>query len=841
MDLDTKSKKTSYSPIVKFICIILSAVMFFVCGAGVLQFIQTVNFCYDHSYVDDVFELCASGKPDFFDCALPIHNITSSVTHIGDLFEETPEQYRAKLEKNKDAFVNGVVNQFSLEKSEIIRKELVYIAQNYNTDEAGVYNTNGYSQVIDESIPETPLEQQKYPVDPYASKTVQMVQKILNYAEGTEFLKYSSLVRNDAFFEYGDYSYDDSSFIDFYLDNYEYQIEEVKSAACDKFDERVQDLYAYEVEAYNNTRSEVEALVNTLYYVKQGDKVYTNMQNPEAELASIKSNEHYLLKENGVVEQTLIGPSTSAYYHRVYAANTDWGYSLGDCDFAAIYINDDLAKGDRLWDLYSAYHALPEKFNFIAATIIISLFVLIGLCAVIFSSAGHKYGEDGITLLFIDKMPTDLHLILSGGAIFGLGVLWVFSLEAMEFYAYPVPRISGALFAVAFLILLEWLTSVVRIKKAGKSWFKNCIIIKILAFIFKWLGKGIKKLVNLFRKPIYAYKMKYLAVKFLILAILFILFNALMIFFGMLHLYDGWPELGVALFVILVLADVAVMFFVARYMKMLDKIIVAATERKSVNFGGERVPESLDTLNDALKISKEEMNEAVQKAVKNERTKTELITNVSHDLKTPLTSMISYVDLLKKCDIKDEDALKYIDVLSDKSQNLKSLIENLIEASKASSGNIKINKVYINLKELSAQATTEFLSDFEARGLELRFKEDCEDIRVFVDGQQTYRVLENLLSNAKKYSAKGTRVYASIRREGEFGVFEIKNISKEPLNISPDELTERFVRGDASRGTEEGNGLGLSIAKQLCLLQGGELKLTIDGDLFKAAVYLPMK
>jgi K+-sensing histidine kinase KdpD len=234
------------------------------------------------------------------------------------------------------------------------------------------------------------------------------------------------------------------------------------------------------------------------------------------------------------------------------------------------------------------------------------------------------------------------------------------------------------------------------------------------------------------------------------------------------------------------------------------------------------------------------MSKAVENAIKNERTKTELITNVSHDLKTPLTSMISYVDLLKKCDINDEDAIKYIDVLSDKSQNLKKLIENLIEASKTSSGNIKINKAYLNLKELVAQATAEFLSDFESRELDLKFKEDSEDIRIFADGQHTYRVLENLLSNAKKYSAKGTRVYASIRREGKYGVFELKNISKDPLNISADELTERFVRGDASRGTEEGNGLGLSIAKQLCSLQGGELKLTIDGDLFKATVYLPI-
>lgn len=837
--MDTKSKKIKYSPITKFVCVFMAAVMFFVCSAGVVQFIQTLNFCCNRSYVNAVFEFVLTGKPDFFDCSTTSQHIVSNAFYIGGLFDETPEETRAELEKNKENFVDGVVNQFSLEKAEIIRKELEYIAQNYNNEDISVYNANGYSQAIDESIPDVPASQQKYPVDPYASKTVQMVQKILNYAEGTEFLKYASLIRNDAFFEYGDFHYDDVSFVDFYLYNYENQAEEVESIAAERFDAYVQQKYVDNLGAYNDVHSAVNSLVNTFYYVKSGDEVYTNMQNPEEELASIRSREHYILKQNENLEQTIL-KSTGPVYYSVYSADIDFKNALRNCDTAAIYITDDLSKGDALWDLYSDYHKLPEKFDFLAVAIVVSLIALISLCAVVFSSAGHKYSHDGITLMFIDKVPADLHFIISGAAIASLVILQIVTLEELDFYNYYVPRISGIFFAVEFLILLEWLVSVVRLKKAGKSWIKNCIIIKILVFIFKWTVKGVKKIVNLFRKPIYAYKMKYLKLKFLILSVVFILFNAVAIFFAFLHIYDGWGGFGVVLFVIVALADIAVMFFVGKYMAMLDKVIVAATERRSANFGGERVPESLATLNNALKFSKEEMDEAVEKAVKNERTKTELITNVSHDLKTPLTSMISYVDLLKKCDIHDENALKYIDVLSDKSQNLKSLIENLIEASKASSGNIKINKVYLNLKELAAQATGEFLSDFESRELELRFKEDCEDVRVHVDGQQTYRIFENLLSNAKKYSAKGTRVYASIRREENFGVFELKNISKEPLNISPDELTERFVRGDASRGTEEGNGLGLSIAKQLCILQGGELKLTIDGDLFKATVYLPV-
>ncbi len=233
-----------------------------------------------------------------------------------------------------------------------------------------------------------------------------------------------------------------------------------------------------------------------------------------------------------------------------------------------------------------------------------------------------------------------------------------------------------------------------------------------------------------------------------------------------------------------------------------------------------------------------ELQKAVIKAVRDERTKTELITNVSHDLKTPLTSVINYIDLLKQCDISDEKALEYMGVIDEKSIKLKRLIEDLIEASKVSGGNITLNKTKLNLNELATQAIVEEGSELEKRGLKLIFNESEQKVIVTADGTKIYRVLENLLSNACKYSAPDSRVYASVYSDGGYGYFEIKNISGEPLNISAEELTERFVRGDASRN-RDGNGLGLSIAKDLCRLNDGELIITIDGDLFKAVVKLP--
>ena len=227
---------------------------------------------------------------------------------------------------------------------------------------------------------------------------------------------------------------------------------------------------------------------------------------------------------------------------------------------------------------------------------------------------------------------------------------------------------------------------------------------------------------------------------------------------------------------------------------------------------------------------------AIQESLKSERLKTELITNVSHDIKTPLTSIINYVDLLKQENIQNKKAKEYIEVLDNKSQRLKKLIEDLVEASKASSGNIKINKEVLNVKELLNQVTGEFKDKFNGRGLNIISKLPEETIYIKADSRYLYRVLENTYSNVAKYAEENTRVYIDciVEEENTVAIY-IKNISKDELNISADELIQRFVRGDKSRNTE-GSGLGLSIAKSLTELQDGIFNIYLDGDLFKVAI-----
>ena len=216
-----------------------------------------------------------------------------------------------------------------------------------------------------------------------------------------------------------------------------------------------------------------------------------------------------------------------------------------------------------------------------------------------------------------------------------------------------------------------------------------------------------------------------------------------------------------------------------------------------------------------------------------------MITNVSHDIKTPLTSIINYVDLLKREKIQNEKIQSYLDILEQKAHRLKNLTEDLVEASKASSGNLKLDIANIDLVELIHQTNGEFEEKYQIRHLELVSKLPSKAILIAADGRRLWRVLENLYNNAFKYAMENSRIYVDVIQREDHVYFTIKNVSANPLNINADELTERFVRGDVAR-TSEGSGLGLSIAKDLTHLLGGVFEIYIDGDLFKAQVGFPV-
>ena len=242
----------------------------------------------------------------------------------------------------------------------------------------------------------------------------------------------------------------------------------------------------------------------------------------------------------------------------------------------------------------------------------------------------------------------------------------------------------------------------------------------------------------------------------------------------------------------------------------------------------EPIAENLNNIQKGFKM-------AVQEEMKSQRMRTELITNVSHDLKTPLTSIISYVDLLKKEDIKDETQRGYIDILDQKSQRLKVLIEDLFEASKANSGAIELSLEELDIVALLRQTLGEFEEKTEEKGLDIRLTSDQERIKCYLDGRRTYRIFENIMTNIVKYAMEGSRVYIDLETQEDRVSLVFKNIASYEMNFDAVEITERFMRGDKARHTE-GSGLGLAIAKSLTELQSGEFEIVVDGDLFKTLI-----
>lgn len=509
--------------------------------------------------------------------------------------------------------------------------------------------------------------------------------------------------------------------------------------------------------------------------------------------------------------------------------------------------SDMLFFNPNLWnDKYSSlmtFHRLALGFECnrgLVVTLTVALMIVSVICAFYyFSITGRKKQDEKANLILTDKIPLDIHFIISAvlGFILAYGVFTVTAW--VNFYSIITVFLCGLLALVIWAVLFELCSSVARITHSNRKIGKNLAVVKTSKGFVRLCRKiktGIKQgVLNAVRTI--AYKPRQLKAYTFAMVGGYVFVNCILILL-MIAVRDSGSTFLFTGFVFFIL-NAVVIWRVLKFMKYLDEIISSAKNGETFKGNREKLPSVLKVLAESLENTNEQLKIAVDKAVKDERLKTELITNVSHDLKTPLTSIISYVDLLSKCDIQDEKAKEYIGVLEDKGGKLKRLIEDLIEASKVTSGNITVNPTSLNLNELCLQAIGENQSEFEKNGLEIIADESEKSPIIFADGSKTFRIFENLLSNARKYSAQPSRVYVSTYVEGNMGVFEIKNISAEPLNISPDELTERFVRGDKSR-TKEGNGLGLSIAKELCTAQGGKLEIIIDGDLFKARVKLPL-
>lgn len=458
----------------------------------------------------------------------------------------------------------------------------------------------------------------------------------------------------------------------------------------------------------------------------------------------------------------------------------------------------------------------------VALTVLCLLGTVLLLCC-----AGRRRGAEGFVLNWSDKIPYDLYLCIMGCIITPLLVGGVEAATEVFFYESSYYQALFALaagaFALAFALGEAYLMSTATRCKT-RTLFRNTIVWKLCKLIgrcFRAMGRG---LYHIFGRWQLTHRVVVLFLLYLVgtaittPTILLILPYQAAVLYGLCRWTEGWQTIRQGTAAIVGGKPDAVIDT-----HDMDRYIC----RELRAHAGQ-----LNDLGSAI-------NSAVEERLKSERMKAELITNVSHDLKTPLTSIINYVDLLKKEDIQEEKAKEYIEVLDRKSQRLKKLTEDLVEASKASTGSIAISKERLGLVQLVEQALGEHSERFAAAGLTVVSNLPPEEVTVSADGRHLWRVLDNLLGNCRKYAMPGTRVYIDLTQWEGSAVLSVKNISAQQLNIPPEQLMERFVRGDESRATE-GSGLGLSIARSLTELQGGTFRLEVDGDLFKAVVTLPV-
>ena len=528
-----------------------------------------------------------------------------------------------------------------------------------------------------------------------------------------------------------------------------------------------------------------------------------------------------------------IASGLTEYYEYVEHAETDEdgnSYYTGEEIYKGnikVFIPENMTHNDT-FSLVAKIVEIGFNLKYFAILIAtLSCIFAITLICFLFCAAGHT--AEGIRLNYLDRVPLDLYIAVL--ILLALGNAVVFS--EMSYSIVPSVAVILTLGTIDYFCILGFLLSFATRIKTG-TWFKNTLFYRIL--------RGIKRT---FEKPIEYLKFTFSNLSLVKKTAVITAFAVVFEFFFILYSYAlivnyAWE--GVIIPVIIL--SLALFAFVIYIAVILQKIKEGGEEISRGNlehkidtkymFGDfKEFSDNVNNINTALQ-------NAVEERMKSEHFRVELITNVSHDIKTPLTSIINYVDLIKKEGTDNTKVNEYIDVLDRQSNRLKKLVEDLVEASKASSGNLSVELCPCNVGILLNQAVGEFTERLKNADLTPVIKTQEENITVLADGRHLWRVFDNLLSNVCKYSMPGTRVYITVTDNAKRTEITFRNISKYELDMGGDELMERFTRGDKSRNTE-GHGLGLSIAESLLTLQGAGLEVTVDGDLFKATVIFPKK
>lgn len=595
-------------------------------------------------------------------------------------------------------------------------------------------------------------------------------------------------------------------------------------------------------EAYREGKTNIKYMVRMM--TDEGMCTYTNVSS----LAEMEDNNvteffseyrRYLIYYPDslvFMGNTILSEEEIDKYISVY----DYAYP----DTTHIWLGIDTGYGvqeDVFYNAAAVYNSIVPNVGKVIAGIIVLAVMWLGIGLYLTVTAGvsvNEAGELSGSLNRFDRLWTEVTLLLALGLVYGgyRGYLMlsgmsgaegvipseIWGIQLTRLYQYGVFAAYGVYVSVSFSLI--WYSLVRRIRH-GNLWSDS--------FLHR-LGVGIRDIM------IYTFRNRNSVISTLIPYNLFLFANLT----GVLAIYSFRQERVIAGLILagIILFDgvVGVLLFKrsAEQVEIVEGINKIRDGEVEFKLATDKLHGSSREMADAVNNIGEGIRKAVKTSMKDEQLKTDLITNVSHDIKTPLTSIINYVDLLKRLKIEQEPAKSYIGILDSKAQRLKQLTDDLVEASKISSGNIELNKEKLNLTELINQSLGEFSEKLEEQNLQVVLGNNNIPAFIYADSRRMWRVMENLFNNICKYAMEGTRVYVDLLAEaGRIGV-SFKNISKQQMNIRPEELTERFIRGDSSRSTE-GSGLGLSIAQSLVQVQGGSFQIYLDGDLFKIVIDFP--
>ncbi len=715
----------------------------------------------------------------------------------------------------------------------------IYILKNYDSVKSqNFYETNKFKNpfndlnyaVVDsfevyksEEEVRNPINLQEKYVDINLKKNLQEYENAIERIESSYEYKINSAKVHE--------SKDELQFI---LSNKEKDIEKAKKDILKTEEEIRKDMLDVRIEEYNNKLNIINRFPNIKYIIEDnsGDRLNTNIEDDlnEETISNLKNDSDFYLILNIENKKNVLESADSNFtkeqlkniinndsfnYRNTENKNLKISYFVPK---SFIY-EDEISLGKENYNKLKS-KALVEK-----AILLSAVLVTLTILALIYLNIQRKdkNKDKGILERLYNKIYIEFQTV-----ILCIALILIISI-AYESLKEPVYTILLGIAMIGTYYLMAFTYgSIIEVKGLGiKEFFRRkSLIYKII----NWVKKIVRRIVE------EVFLIKSTGIKIAIFLIL-----SFMFMISMLSLRGSSDFITLILVIYILTYIISVISYVVKSANYLNKIVVGSFKIANgdlnyvIDEGGKGI---LKELSHNINNMKSGLKDSIDSEIKSERMKTELITNVSHDLKTPLTSIITYVDLIKNEDLTKEERMDYIKVLERKSERLKILIEDLFEASKAASGEVELNIEKVDITSLLKQALAEFEEKIKESSLDFKINLPKEKLYIMVDGKKTWRILENQISNALKYSLENTRVYINIEDIDNKVVITIKNISAFEIDFNEDEILERFKRGDKSRNTE-GSGLGLAISNNLTKLQGGDFRVSVDGDLFKVIIEFP--